>query len=45
MALAQTMPHCERIVGLAPVSTSLRAFKWPPQDPDTKRHDGRPALR
>jgi hypothetical protein len=43
MALAQTMPHCERIVGLAPVNTSLRAFKWPPQDPDSKRL--RPAPR
>ncbi len=27
MAYAQTMPHCERFVGLASLDTALRAFK------------------
>jgi hypothetical protein len=31
MTLAQTMPHCERIVGLASPTTSLRTFKRPPR--------------
>jgi hypothetical protein len=44
MALAQTMPHCERSVGLTPLKTSLRDFKWIPQDGNSKPVDS-PTLR
>ena len=45
MAYAQTMPHCERSVGLTALKTSLRDFKWSPQDTDTRHPDDRPARR
>jgi hypothetical protein len=45
MAFAQAMPHCERLAGLTPLDTALRAFKRPPEPTDGKRLDGRPALR
>jgi hypothetical protein len=40
MALAQTMPHCERAAGLTPIDTALRALASPPERSDGRR-DGR----
>jgi hypothetical protein len=39
MALAQTMPPCERVAGLKPLDTALRAFRSPLEPNDGKRDD------